>query len=284
VSPAHRALRRSAKLIVAAVAGVATFAWLLAAFDTQKPPPPAPSPTIAVSFAASASAAPPAPRPGGLDLTPELTTVEGDDSYRLLVFPVRLAGARFRVIDLGMGRDVAGALATSGASLVVNGGFFDRERRPEGLVVSEGAMIAARSDTLGGGVLAVSGGRGALFPAEGFAPQPGLEFAIQARPRLLVGGAANVKRDDGRAAERTALCLRDEGRALEIVVARGEAGGAGPTLSLLADMLASRGCQEALNLDGGPSTGVAWRQAGEIHALAPRGPVRHLIAVWAGER
>jgi hypothetical protein len=277
VSTAHRALRRSAKLLVAAAAGAATFAWLLATFDTQPPPP---APRVVVSFAPSVSAPPPALRTAGLDVTPEVTTVVGDDAYRLLVFSVRLAGARFRVIDLDMGRDVAGALASSGASLVVNGGFFDRAQRADGLVVSEGVMIAPGSDALGGGVLAVAGGRGALFPTKGFAPQPGLDFAIQARPRLVVNGAANVKSDDGHAAERTALCLRDEGQTLELVVARGEVGGKGPVLSLLADMLVSRGCQEALNLDGGPSTGVAWRQGGEIHALAPRGPLRHLVAVW----
>jgi hypothetical protein len=45
-------------------------------------------------------------------------------------------------------------------------------------------------------------------------------------------------------------------------------------------MLVSRGCEGALNLDGGPSTGVAWREGGKIHALAPRGPLRHAIAVW----
>jgi hypothetical protein len=42
----------------------------------------------------------------------------------------------------------------------------------------------------------------------------------------------------------------------------------------------SRGCQHALNLDGGPSTGVAWREPDGTHALAPRGPLRHAIAIW----
>jgi len=57
--------------------------------------------------------------------------------------------------------------------------------------------------------------------------------------------------------------------------------GNGPTLALLADMLVSRGCEGALNLDGGPSTGIAWRQDGGVQVLAPRGPLRHAVAVWA---
>ena len=63
-------------------------------------------------------------------------------------------------------------------------------------------------------------------------------------------------------------------------MARGETPGRGPTLALLADMLVSRGCEGALNLDGGPSTGVARRQGGEVHVVAPRGPLRHAVAVW----
>jgi hypothetical protein len=66
-----------------------------------------------------------------------------------------------------------------------------------------------------------------------------------------------------------------------VVVARGEAPGRGPTLALLADMLVSRGCEGALNLDGGPSTGIAWRQDGGVQVLAPRGALRHAIAIWA---
>jgi hypothetical protein len=63
-----------------------------------------------------------------------------------------------------------------------------------------------------------------------------------------------------------------------------EAAGRGPTLALLADMLVSRGCEGALNLDGGPSMGVAWRQAGQVRALSPCGPLRHAIAVWVPPR
>lgn len=93
-----------------------------------------------------------------------------------------------------------------------------------------------------------------------------------------MGGKAHVLRDDGRAAERTALCLRDGGRVLKVIVARGDSAGRGPTLSRFSDMLASRGCEEALNLDGGPSTGAAWRAHGEVHELEPRGPLRHAVA------
>ena len=179
-----------------------------------------------------------------------------------------------------MTSDLARVLAESGASLVVNGGFFDPAQRAEGLVISAGAVLSPRSDTLGGGVISVVNGRATLAAAEGFVAAAGTDFAMQARPRLVVDGKSGIARDDGRAAERTAICVREEGRAIEVIVARGEASGRGPTLALLADMLVSRGCEGALNLDGGPSAGVAWREGEEVRSLAPRGPLRHAVAVW----
>jgi len=272
---------RSARaLTLAAIVAAACLLVLRAQRGTPPGEPPAISPPPPSAPPARPPSAP--PRAEGAEIAPEETTLEDDNTFRLLVFPVLLAGARFRVIDLGMTRDLERVMRETGASLVVNGGFFDPTQRPEGLVISEGQILSPRSDTLGGGIVVVAGGRATLAPAEGLAPPGGADFAIQARPRLVVDGGSAIKHDDGRAAERTALCLREQGRELEVVVARGEAAGKGPTLALLADMLASRGCEGALNLDGGPSTGVAWRQKGEVKVLPPRGPLRHAVAVWAG--
>ncbi len=89
-----------------------------------------------------------------------------------------------------------------------------------------------------------------MFAAEDYAAPDGLDFAIQCRPRLVVRSVQHVKKDDGREAERTALCLRD-GSTLEVVIAHGPVPGHGLTLSALSGLLVARGCQDALNLDGG---------------------------------
>jgi Phosphodiester glycosidase len=217
----------------------------------------------------------------GAAIEPETTTVGGDDSFQLLVFPLRVDVARFRIEDLGMTRELEGVLVDREASLVVNAGFFDPNERPEGLVVSGGVVLSTLSDKLGGGVVTVTRSTASLAAAEGFLPAADAELAIQAKPRLVVSGASNLKRDDGRKAERTALCLRDQGRTLEVIVARGDVPGRGPSLTMLADMLVSRGCEGALNLDGGPSTGVAWKGGDERHVLPPRGRVRHAIVAWS---
>jgi len=53
----------------------------------------------------------------------------------------------------------------------------------------------------------------------------------------------------------------------------------GPSLFALAGYLARAGCESALNLDGGPSTGVAWREDGGVRLLPPRAPVRHAVVI-----
>ena len=81
-------------------------------------------------------------------------------------------GARFlqtqgkvgQIVPLAAGvtDDDAVARAVAGASLVVNGGYFDAKRRPEGLVRVEGAELSPFSPSLGGGVFSVLAERAVL--------------------------------------------------------------------------------------------------------------------------
>lgn len=208
-------------------------------------------------------------------ITPCLDTESGTTT---LTFSVPLLGARFRAVDLGLTGQMANEVLESRATVVVNGGFFDGNGEPEGLVLSGGMELSPRDARLGGGILTITDGRAVLHPAEDFIAPSTTTFAIQARPRLVVNGAPGT-RDAVRHAERTALCARDGGRTVDVIVVRSAIPGEGPTLAQLAANLAARGCSDALNLDGGPSTGVAWRQGGKVHVVPPRGPLRFVIAI-----
>jgi uncharacterized protein YigE (DUF2233 family) len=261
-----------ARLLAAAGHRCAILGFALLAACQPEAPQPAASPLATAAPPAAAS-----PASGG-SIRPEVIAIAGE-AYAVHSFEFRLASARFEVIDMDMSSVLTPVLERGGAALVVNGGFFDRQRRAEGLVVSGGQELAPFSATLGGGVLVVAKGRASLHDAIGFALPPGAEFVVQARPRLVVDGARNVQGDDGPRAERTALCVRDGGQRMEVIVVRGEAPGRGPTLGQLAAQLVARGCEQALNLDGGPSTGVAWREHGRTQEMVPRGPIRHAFAV-----
>lgn len=200
-----------------------------------------------------------------------------------VAFTVPLAAARLSIGDVEDGPSLDATRSAQGASLVINAGFFDHAFLPEGLVVSEGVIRSPLRVELSGGVVAVGGGRARLFPAESYVHDPRAEFAIQCRPRLVVDGHNNLASDTGRRAARTALCLRDEGRTLELIVVPAEQDG-GPTLYELAEALIAEGCHDALNLDGGPSTGAFWNDPGGRGAIPPRGPVRQGILVFLGAR
>ena len=209
--------------------------------------------------------------------------VEDARRYEVRGWSFDLERYQLRIEDAGMTTALDAVLARTGAELVVNGGFFDPEGKPVGLAVSDGAVLSRLARKGSGGVLTSDGTRAELFPAEDFVLPDGGTFAIQCRPRLVVDRQANVKSDDGKRAERTALCTRDEGRTVDVIIVRGSDDGEspGPSLFALAQHLADAGCEAALNLDGGPSTGVAWRDGEAVKLVAPRGPVRHVVAFHA---
>ena len=276
-SPCPPPKRRAATglLVLAAGAGLVGVVVALRSAPVPATAPVVSSSTSAAASTSSSTSAPVAARARAI--TPEISAAD-DDDVALEVFSLRVAEARIDVVDLAMGRDLAAALAQRSASLAVNGGYFAPSAEAEGLVIAGGHTLSPFSPTLGGGVVVVRGGRAELRDAIGFSPPNDVDFAIQARPRLVVAGAVNLHGDDGRKAERTALCMLDEGRRIEVVIAHGKtATGAGPTLTLLAEMLVSRGCEGALNLDGGPSTGAAWQGAERVEVRPPRAGIRHAL-------
>jgi uncharacterized protein YigE (DUF2233 family) len=193
-------------------------------------------------------------------------------------FPLR--DVTLRIADLHMSKRLDDVLTKSAAAVVVNGGFFGEDGEPVGLAVSEGRPLGRFSPQMSGGVLWVRDDVGHLSATEDYR-ETAVDFAVQCRPRLVVASRVNIRSDDGRRAARTALCLRDGGRTIELATARGDHGDAGPTLFELAGELLAEGCEDALNLDGGPST--AWAAAagadGGVVFSPPVAPVRHAVVV-----
>jgi uncharacterized protein YigE (DUF2233 family) len=169
-------------------------------------------------------------------------------------------------------------LSRDSAELAVNGGFFNPAGEPLGLAVSEGRTASAFSRGMSGGVLWVRDGVAHQSATEDY-EAGAVEFAIQCRPRLVAASHANVVRSDGHRAARTAICLRGAGQTIEFVRAASVDEDGGPTLFELAEELVDEGCEEALNLDGGPSAGWAARSDGGVDVVLPLGPVRHVVVV-----
>jgi hypothetical protein len=214
-------------------------------------------------------------RPAATDGTDSVVVAHGE-TFHARLFAFELGDVALEVHDAGMHAALP-PLDKPAERIALNGGFFDEKGRARGLVVSHGEMLSPFDRALSGGVLTVDGGRAALTETESFDPASRHEFAVQCRPRLVVGGKVNIRSDDGQRAERTVLCLRKGGSELVLGTLTTDSGG--PSLLAAADALYAVGCEDALNLDGGPSTTIAWRDADGVHGTPPRGAIRHAIVV-----
>jgi uncharacterized protein YigE (DUF2233 family) len=191
-----------------------------------------------------------------------------------------LESVRIRAMELAK-RRLDAVAEYRAAIFAVNGGYFEPDFKPSGLLIEDGRIVSDWQERGGSGALVVRGKRASIasdVPAE----TTSVELAVQCGPRLVEpGGVPGIEGDDGKRAERTAACIRRGGRELNFVIAAGPSvGGAGPTLYQFAAWLAaplspgeSGGCDSALNLDGGPSTGVVARKFSRQETVAPRGPV-----------
>ena len=163
---------------------------------------------------------------------------------------------------------------------VVNGGYFEADYRPSTWLKNAGEELAPKQETRKGGVLALKADTvfiGALAQL-GFEP----ELAVQSFPLIVeADGQAGIHSDDGRRAARTVACLVGGSLHLIVVAApRGE----GPTLFESAQVLREPapggfGCRVALNLDGGPSSGVWFSPRVAARQRPPSAPVAYGLAI-----
>ena len=191
------------------------------------------------------------------------------DAGRLVALYLNPETVKLEVV-LNPSRKKLTALAP-GAQLVMNAGYFTPEYRPTGLLVSGGKILSAfvsSGGPAGSGVLVVNDGQVQLLRREdvGARPFKGTDFAVQAGPRLIESdGAPGIRSDDGQHANRSFIGADTRGWLVLGVVHRADGGmGGGPSLFELQRLLLQlddedRGLAFALNLDGGPSTGLILR-------------------------
>jgi uncharacterized protein YigE (DUF2233 family) len=169
----------------------------------------------------------------------------------------------------------------------VNGGFFEVDGAPSGLLISHGRRMAAFNERGGSGLLVMTERRARLVPAEADAAAVLGDVVLQCGPRLVEpDGTLGIRSDDGKRASRTVACIRHGGTELNLVLAwTRNSDRDGPGLFELAQWLRQplvpgdkAGCEAALNLDGGPSTGVVLRDLpDELHK--PYGRVPFAVAI-----
>lgn len=184
--------------------------------------------------------------------------------------------AALRVIDDAEADDgLAATMQKENCIAGVNGGYFDPNYAPVGLLVSDGRVVTPlQKAKLLSGVVSVVKGRVRVERVASFSMKAKPSAARQCGPFLVENGKAVANLNNSRAARRTFVASLGGDRA-----AVGYCSSV--TLAELADLLAAPALQtqRALNMDGGSSSGFWF--AGENGVVYRREgkTVRDYIAV-----
>lgn len=176
---------------------------------------------------------------------------------------------------------VAQARAQASAVAAINGGYFVPGYKPLGLVRLGGVDRHPCSDAavLSGIVAIDASGRLTLLPRD--ADLMEVVEAFQAGPFVIDPGGAIGVGERPASANRSLIASDDHGRVLLLVTGS-------MTLHQVATMLHDHPqafglerVERALNLDGGPSTGLSLALPDPSWSTAEKGPVRNILVVTA---
>jgi hypothetical protein len=202
----------------------------------------------------------------------------GEATLDLALFSLK--SATLRVIDNPTSEnDLATLMPRENCLAGVNGGYFDPEKKPVGLLISGGKLIAPlRKARLLSGVLVASAGRVQLLRTAEYSPKRKADEALQCGPFLVDRGQPVPGLNDTRSARRTFVLTSGPDRAAVGFCT-------GVTLAQLAKILATSGIapdlkvQRALNLDGGSSSAFWFAGEREPFSISEQKTVRNFLGV-----
>lgn len=188
--------------------------------------------------------------------------------------------ATLRVIDDANSRPtLAETMQRENAIAGVNGGYFEPDYSPLGLLISDGRTVAPlRKARLLSGVVSAAGGRVQVQRVAEYSPKAKPEAARQCGPFLVDRGAPVPGLNDTRAARRTYVAMIATDK-----LAIGYSSHL--TLAQIAAVLATPGVipgakiQRALNLDGGSSSAFWFAGDGAPFSIREQKTVRDFIAI-----
>jgi exopolysaccharide biosynthesis protein len=183
--------------------------------------------------------------------------------------------AAVRVIDNPDGADLATVMRRNRGVAGVNGGYFDAENAPVGLLVSDGKLIAPfRKARLLSGVMIVTKGRLELLRAAEYSGRKSVTAALQCGPFLVDGGKPMAGLNNTRSARRTFVFTRGSDR--------GAIGfSSAVTLAELGEILAAPelNVERAMNLDGGSSSAFWFSGERGVTSIGEEKTVRNFVIV-----
>lgn len=207
------------------------------------------------------------------------TETGGRATLHLAVFDTK--AATLRVIDqpIAPRRGLAEMMAGTEALAGVNGGYFDPEDAPIGLLVSAGRVLSPlRKAKLLSGVLFATKNRVDIVRATRFSMNEKVKSALQCGPFLVERAAPVPGLNESRPARRTFAAVDGHGHAALGVSSPVSLAQLGKILAL-AHLGGSMKFVRALNLDGGSSTAFWFAGKDEAFSIGELKSVRDFVAV-----
>ncbi len=201
-------------------------------------------------------------------------------TVHLAVFKTKTA--TWRVVDQAEAprRDLAETMTAAQALAGVNGGYFDPEDAPVGLLVSAGKKSMSQSSArLLSGVLFATPKRVEIVRAKHFRMSEEIREAVQCGPLLLEAGKPVAGLNDTRAARRTFAAVSATGATAALgycsAVSLAQLG----KILAVEKMAGATNFARALNLDGGSSSAFWVAQAGDDFSISEQKTVRDFVAI-----
>lgn len=221
----------------------------------------------------------PLPAPAGLTFTQSEMTDASGGSATLWAVVFQPKTHAFAVMDNPQGDfDLGTAAEKRGALAGVNGGYFQPDRTPLGLVIRQGVQLhRLEKSRLLSGVVSVTPGTVAITRSGAFKLTSAVREALQAGPFLIEAGKKIAGLNATKTAARTVVFTDTKGRAGLLVCKS-------TTLAETADLLSTptlfpdAKIARALNLDGGSSTAL-WVRGDPAHYQREWKTVRNYLAI-----
>jgi exopolysaccharide biosynthesis protein len=203
---------------------------------------------------------------------------DGEATVDLALFSTK--SAALRVLDNPSGdEELASVMRRSRGVAGVNGGYFDPQNAPVGLLISDGKLIAPfRKARLLSGILVAAKGRVELLRAGEYSSRKIMTAALQCGPFLVDGGTAVTGLNATKPARRTFVLTSGPDR-----IALGFCSPV--TLAQLGEILATvrlapdLKVQRALNLDGGSSSAFWFAGEHGVFSIPEQKTVRDFVVI-----
>lgn len=158
------------------------------------------------------------------------------------------------------GRTLSSFAQQRGAVAAINGDFYARGFVPVGLAIGDGARWPGTRDDGRWGLIAFGEGRVEVPASPADPPAEWMHEALGGVPQIVVDGvpvATYTSRFCSQRHPRSAVGFSEDGRTLILATVDGRSSrSVGATCAELAELMAELGAWQALNLDGGGSTGL----------------------------